>query len=75
MLSKNVRSGRGLDSEMVKVVTIFLIVLAVLAMFGRLRMPKLLKRDKTKLPGTEKCSKCGAMKIEGTDCACERRSK
>ena len=51
----------------VKIVTIFLIVIAVLAMFGRLRL---------RLPGLDrraqaKCPRCGRHKIGKGPCPCE----
>ena len=61
--------------DMVKIATLFLILMLILAMFGRLKIPKLFKRSRTKLPGTEKCTKCGALKISGTDCACGDKAK
>jgi len=56
---------------MVKIVTLFLILVAVMAMFGKLRMPKIFKRKTTELPRAEKCKKCGATKFKGVTCACE----
>ena len=52
---------------LVKIITFFLIFMAVLAMFGKLRMPKL----KSKLMSRkEKCRNCGAPKIGKGPCPC-----
>jgi ribosomal protein L32 len=56
---------------MVKVVSLFLIFILVLAMFGRLRLPKIqnpLKREKVQ--PSVKCSKCGRYNLAGEACAC-----
>jgi len=58
----------------VKVVSLFLIAILVLAMFGKLRAPKLrnpLNRDK-KLKA-QKCKKCGSYILGDGPCACERQ--
>nr|WP_132949815.1 hypothetical protein [Rhodovulum bhavnagarense] len=57
----------------IKIVTVFLIGMAVLAMFGRLRLPR---------PGTpplslhrrrpEKCPNCGRHRIGRGRCPCEK---
>lgn len=56
-----------------KAVTFFLIGIVILAMFGRLRIPK------PKLPGRKpkqgiadatKCPKCGGYMLAGTTCNC-----
>ena len=54
---------------LVKIVTLFLIGIAVLAMFGRLRFPRIgVKRD---LPGKpKKCRACGAYKVGSGPCPC-----
>jgi len=49
---------------MVKAVTLFLIGMAVLAMFGRLRLPG------TRRPGSVKCPACGAYRIGKGPCSC-----
>jgi hypothetical protein len=56
---------------MVKVVTFFLIGMMVLALFGKLRMPKLptMKKRKT-VQAAGKCTKCGAYKIGSKPCSC-----
>lgn len=48
----------------IKIVTLFLILMAVLAMFGRLRMPRIGKLRSTK------CANCGAPRIGKGPCAC-----
>ncbi len=56
---------------MVKVVTVFLVVLAVLAMLGRLRMPDFLKPGKRRKElRAAKCPKCGAFLFGGDKCDC-----
>jgi hypothetical protein len=49
---------------LVKVVVLFLVIMAVLAMFGRLRIPGLRGRD------TRKCSRCGRFLIGKGPCDC-----
>ncbi len=49
-----------------KIITFFLIGMAVLAMFGKLRMPKV------KALNARKCKKCGAFRIGKSPCVCER---
>jgi hypothetical protein len=49
---------------LVKVVVLFLVIMAVLAMFGRLRLPGLRKRD------TRKCTRCGRFLIGKGPCDC-----
>ena len=46
----------------VKIVTLFLVVMAVLAMFGRLRMPK--------IGASKRCKACGRPKIGKGPCPC-----
>ena len=56
---------------MVKVVTLFLVVLAVLAMLGRIRMPGFLKPGKRRKEiRVAKCPKCGAFLLGGDKCDC-----
>lgn len=56
----------GLGCDMIfKIITLFLVFMAVLALFGRLRMPKLsLKR-----PG--RCPSCGRPKLGKGPCPCK----
>lgn len=54
---------------MVKIVTFFLIAMAVLAMFGRLRLPGLSRRkDTSHLPKPELCETCGRYSLRGGRC-------
>lgn len=57
---------------LVKIVTFFLIGIAVLALFGRLRWPgsarRIGQREKPKLP--KKCRACGAYLIGDGPCPC-----
>lgn len=55
---------------LVKIVTFFLIGMAVLAMFGKLRVP-LLKQGQKKLQ-SKKCPKCGRYKIGKGPCPCNK---
>jgi len=59
---------------MVKVVTFFLIAMMVLALFGKLRLPRLpkIKRRKS-IETTSKCNKCGAYKIGNKPCMCGKK--
>lgn len=52
---------------MVKIVSLFLIVMLVMAMFGRLRVPY---RDKL---AARKCKRCGRYRIGKSDCPCQKR--
>lgn len=54
-----------------KIISLFLVFMAVLAMFGRLRAPKIVEKMKLKKPG--KCKNCGNFKIGKGPCACERK--
>ena len=54
----------GSERMIIKIVTLFLILMAVLAMFGRLRMPRIGKLRSTK------CANCGAPRIGKGPCAC-----
>ncbi len=53
---------------MIKIVSLFLIFMLVLAMFGRLRLPGAQKIKNAK------CPKCGRFKIGKGPCACEKKS-
>jgi len=52
---------------LVKIVSLFLVGMAVLAMFGRLRMPKLPRVTATK------CARCGRPRIGRAPCPCSQR--
>lgn len=52
----------------IKAVSIFLIVILVLGMFGRLRLPNPLKRKEIKQ--AEKCKSCGAFLVGDNTCPC-----
>ncbi len=58
---------------MVKAVTLFLVLLAVLALFGRLRFPAL-RRTADRLRGRRapKCPSCGTPVPGGGRCVCGR---
>ncbi len=51
---------------MLKIVTLFLVFMAVLAMFGRLRLPKITRRGG--LPKPRYCKQCGQYKLRGETC-------
>ncbi len=60
----------------IRVVLIFLIAMLVLAMFGRLRMPKIGRgRDKgaNKVGKARKCKSCGSYILGDGPCACGRK--
>ena len=55
---------------MVKIVTFFLIAMAVLAMFGRLRLPRITrKNDPSGMPKPTLCKECGRYSLKGGHCA------
>ena len=60
---------------LVKIVSLFLIGIAVLAMFGRLRVPGAARRiGKRETPAKpKKCRHCGAYMIGGGPCPCRRK--
>lgn len=55
---------------MLKIVTLFLAFMAVLAMFGRLRLPNLKDRFKRgqDLPKPRMCKSCGRYVLRGGPC-------
>ncbi len=55
---------------MMKVVSLFLVVMAVLALFGRLRVPRVSVRKKPKAIDTHKCPECGAFIVGKGPCPC-----
>jgi len=58
----------------IKAVTLFLIGMIVLAMFGRLKMPKIKGRGgENKRVDARKCKKCGSYILAKGPCACEKR--
>jgi hypothetical protein len=62
---------------LVKIVTFFLIGMAVLALFGRLRWPGAMRRvgkrrDADALPGKPRKCSCGAYRIGSGPCPCGR---
>lgn len=58
----------------IKIVTLFLIGMGVLAMFGRLRMPpairKITERRKDLPPKPKTCKRCGAPRVGTGPCPC-----
>lgn len=50
---------------LVKIVSLFLVFMAVLAMFGRLRLPSLRRS------GRSKCPNCGRPRIGRGPCPCD----
>lgn len=68
MQSRSVRIGRGSVFEMMfKIITGFLVFLAVLALFGRFRFPG---QDRL---ANATCPKCGRYRIGKGPCACEKK--
>ncbi|MEM8788798.1 MAG: hypothetical protein AAGE76_11100 [Pseudomonadota bacterium] len=55
---------------LVKIVTFFLIGMAILAMLGRLRMPKIGQRRAHRIKTAKKCPACGGYKIGAGSCSC-----
>ena len=53
---------------MLKIVTLFLAFMAVLAMFGRLRLPGLTRRKDGGLPKPRLCPECGRYNLRGGPC-------
>jgi len=51
---------------MLKIVTLFLVFMAVLAMFGKLRLPKITRRHG--LPKPRLCKDCGRYNLRGGAC-------
>lgn len=65
--SKNARNSRGLGFDVIfKIVTLFLVGMGVLAMFGKLTFPG------QKQLRNAKCSKCGRFKIGRGPCSCTK---
>ncbi|MFT4715963.1 MAG: hypothetical protein ACI861_001605 [Paracoccaceae bacterium] len=57
----------------IKAVSLFLIAIIALAMFGRLKMPKIRGRNKAgKKMDASKCKKCGSYILGKGPCACEK---
>jgi hypothetical protein len=55
---------------LVKIITFFLIFMAVLALFGRLRLPRPRRKDDLP-PKPRKCPDCGAYLIGKGPCRCK----
>jgi len=58
---------------MSKIVLLFLIFIAVLAIFGRLRLPRVMRKREIK--EANKCPDCGTYKFDGVNCGCEEKGK
>ncbi len=68
--SRSARPSRALVCDViVKIVTLFLIGMAVLAMFGRLRFPG------SRRLSSARCPKCGRFKIGKSPCDCGREGR
>ncbi len=51
-----------------KIVTLFLVAMGVMAMFGKLTLPG-------RKSATQKCKKCGQYKIGKAGCACKKKGR
>jgi len=59
----------------VKAVSLFLIAMLVLAMFGKLRAPRIGRGGNRKKPlSARKCRKCGSYILNEGPCACEKKT-
>ena len=58
---------------MIKAVSLFLIFILALGMFGKLRMPKIGKRKG--LPRAQKCKSCGNYLIGIDPCKCKKNTR
>ncbi|PWL35620.1 MAG: hypothetical protein DCO97_08455 [Marivita sp. XM-24bin2] len=66
---KNALNSRATDSDVIsKIVILFLVFMAVLAMFGKLRFPG------SKRLANAKCRKCGRYRIGKGPCPCSRKA-
>lgn len=60
---------------MVKIVTLFLIFLLVLGIFGKLRLPRLPgRRRRGRIEAGSKCPDCGRYSLRGEPCSCGGRT-
>ncbi len=57
-----------------KVVTLFLLAMAVLAFMGRLRLPGRKTKAPPRMKGPVICGKCGSYILGSGPCACEAPS-
>lgn len=68
--SKSGPSSRGTDFDVIsKIVILFLVFIAVLAMFGKLRIPG------AKRLASAKCKDCGRYRIGKGPCPCSGKGK
>jgi hypothetical protein len=60
---------------MVKVVTFFLIGMVILAILGRLRLPKFGggRKGGSRIRDARKCPKCGSYVLHDGDCGCSEK--
>ncbi|MGP3698373.1 hypothetical protein [Rhodobacter sp. NSM] len=56
---------------LVKIVTLFLLGMAALAMIGRLRLPSV-RRKSTKVPPPTICGHCGRFLLGQQECPCRK---
>lgn len=72
MPQRNARFGRatGCDAMILKAMTFFLIGMAVLAMFGKLRLPGMRGRP-PRLSATRRCKACNRPIIGKGPCPCQ----
>ncbi|PJE36043.1 hypothetical protein CVM52_14000 [Pseudooceanicola lipolyticus] len=68
--SRNARNSRALDSDVIlKIVLLFLVVMAVMAMFGRWRFPGAGRLKNVK------CPRCGRYRIGKGSCPCGQEGR
>lgn len=60
---------------MLKIVSLFLVVIAVLALFGKLRVPRLSNPfRKPRIGAARRCERCGRFLIGSDTCTCPDKS-
>lgn len=60
---------------LIKIVTLFLIGMGVLAMFGKLRLPGAKTVEKLRLSRPRKCTACGGFIVGSGPCQCKQKGR